>query len=79
MDSFRGKVAIITGAGAGIGRAAALRLADFGARVVVTGRRSEPLKAQTEGRENMDFVVADAANPNDAARVGSSKTLELAF
>jgi NADP-dependent 3-hydroxy acid dehydrogenase YdfG len=40
-----GKVAWVTGAGSGIGEAAALRLAEAGAAVVLTGRRREPLEA----------------------------------
>ncbi len=39
-----GKVAWVTGAGSGIGEAAALALAAEGARVVLTGRRREPLE-----------------------------------
>jgi len=39
-----GKVAWVTGAGTGIGEAAALALADEGATVVLTGRRAEPLE-----------------------------------
>ncbi len=38
-----GQVAIVSGGGSGLGRAAALELAALGARVVVCGRRQEPL------------------------------------
>ena len=39
-----GQVAIVTGGGTGLGRATALELAACGARVVVCGRRREPLE-----------------------------------
>jgi citronellol/citronellal dehydrogenase len=38
-----GQVAIVSGGGSGLGRASALELAALGARVVVCGRREEPL------------------------------------
>lgn len=43
MSALKGQVAIVTGGGSGIGRATALRLADAGAHVVVTGRRQAQL------------------------------------
>jgi NADP-dependent 3-hydroxy acid dehydrogenase YdfG len=43
MNSLEGKVAWITGAGSGIGQAAAGALAAAGARVVLSGRRKEAL------------------------------------
>jgi NADP-dependent 3-hydroxy acid dehydrogenase YdfG len=44
MASLTGKVAWVTGAGSGIGQAAAIALAKDGATVVLTGRRKEVLQ-----------------------------------
>jgi len=43
--SLDGRVAIVTGGGTGIGRGAALVLAQYGADVVLAARRPEPLEA----------------------------------
>jgi NAD(P)-dependent dehydrogenase (short-subunit alcohol dehydrogenase family) len=43
--SLDGRVAIVTGGGTGIGRGAALVLAEHGADVVLAARRPEPLRA----------------------------------
>src|SRR3989304_5351653 len=45
MSALSGQVAIVTGAGTGIGREAARLLAAEGAHVVLTGRRQAPLDA----------------------------------
>jgi len=45
VGELDGKVAWVTGAGTGIGEAAALSLAEEGAIVVLTGRRREPLES----------------------------------
>ena len=44
MSRLFGKVAWVTGAGSGIGEAAALALADEGATIILTGRRAAPLE-----------------------------------
>lgn len=44
MKDFRGKVAVITGAGSGIGRALAVELAQQGARLAVSGRRIDTVE-----------------------------------
>lgn len=45
MARLAGKIAWVTGAGSGIGEAAALALAEEGATLVLTGRRAAPLEA----------------------------------
>jgi NADP-dependent 3-hydroxy acid dehydrogenase YdfG len=45
MPKLSGKIAWVTGAGSGIGEAAALALAEEGATVVLTGRRRGPLES----------------------------------
>jgi NADP-dependent 3-hydroxy acid dehydrogenase YdfG len=45
MSKLQGKIAWVTGAGTGIGEAAAIALAEEGATVVLTGRRREPLES----------------------------------
>ena len=49
-DSDDQKVAIITGAGTGMGRALALMLGEAGWKVALAGRREEPL------RETADLI-----------------------
>jgi NAD(P)-dependent dehydrogenase (short-subunit alcohol dehydrogenase family) len=61
---LEGRRCIVTGGGTGIGRAVALRFAAEGARVVVSGRRQEPLEhvaAEGDAIEPYPADVADAA------------------
>ncbi len=48
MGRLEGKVALVSGGGSGIGAAVARRFAAEGSRLVVTGRRREPLDAIAE-------------------------------
>jgi NAD(P)-dependent dehydrogenase (short-subunit alcohol dehydrogenase family) len=62
------KIALVTGAGTGIGRATALSLLDDGWHVVVTGRRIEPLtklvdEAALKGQSAL-AITSDVTDPS---------------
>jgi citronellol/citronellal dehydrogenase len=62
-----GKVALVTGGGTNLGKAAAAELARCGARVVIAGRRADVLEAaRTEIGENASWVTGDIREPGDA-------------
>jgi NAD(P)-dependent dehydrogenase (short-subunit alcohol dehydrogenase family) len=61
--SSDGKVALVTGAGSGIGKAVALALAGAGYRVAITGRRADPLnEVVAEAGANMVAIPADVTS-----------------
>lgn len=69
--SLAGRVAIVTGAGSGIGRETAILLSQNGAKVVLVGRRREPLEGTlSKLEEKRGFIVqADVSNVKDAQRL----------
>ncbi|HXD56635.1 MAG TPA: SDR family oxidoreductase [Thermoleophilaceae bacterium] len=57
------RVAIVTGAGSGIGRHAALALLDAGWQVALAGRRRESLQETATGADHALAVPADVTDP----------------
>lgn len=76
---FEGRVVLITGAGTGMGRAAALRLASEGARLALVGRRAEPLLAlAAEIRATGRKALAIACDIADEGAMASAVAETLA-
>jgi NAD(P)-dependent dehydrogenase (short-subunit alcohol dehydrogenase family) len=79
--NLEGRVAVITGGGTGIGRGAALVLAEHGADVVLAGRRPEPLEStakeiQALGRRAL-AVPADVTSPEQCQDLVDTTLREL--
>jgi len=67
---LKGKIAIITGAGSGIGRACALALAHEGARLALVGRRKKLLeKVAAEIGSSGLVLAADISQQGEAERI----------
>jgi 3-oxoacyl-[acyl-carrier protein] reductase len=64
-----GKVALVTGAGAGIGRATVRRFAAEGARVVAADLDEARARETCEGLEDAAPVAADVTDEGDVARM----------
>jgi NAD(P)-dependent dehydrogenase (short-subunit alcohol dehydrogenase family) len=65
---LQGKVALVTGAGTGIGKAVALRFAREGAKVVIAARRESPLQETVSlDPENISWVRMDLTNAAERA------------
>jgi NAD(P)-dependent dehydrogenase (short-subunit alcohol dehydrogenase family) len=72
-DMLKGKVALITGASSGIGKATAVLMAQNGARVSLTGRKAEELEQLVrqieEGGGQAACFAADLMVPQDRRRI----------
>ena len=68
-ETSTSKVVLVTGAGTGIGRAVALAFLRDGHRVVLAGRRAEPLQsvANESGTDRALAVPTDVGNPDSVA------------
>lgn len=72
-----GKTCLITGGSDGIGYAAALELADMGAKVVIAGRSAEKTAAAAEnikrltGNSSVSFLLADLSSQQEVRRLAA--------
>ena len=73
MDTYQNKIALVTGASTGIGRAMAIDLAAKGAELILTARSKEQLDAlaqEIQGKGGKAHVfVEDLAQPGSGERL----------
>ncbi|HEY1797840.1 MAG TPA: SDR family NAD(P)-dependent oxidoreductase [Stellaceae bacterium] len=80
-SGLSGKVAWVTGAGTGIGEAAALMLAEEGAAVILTGRRRDPLEGVAARIHQQGGIAhvqpGDLTEPEAVRRIGDFIAKEI--
>jgi NAD(P)-dependent dehydrogenase (short-subunit alcohol dehydrogenase family) len=76
-DRFTGQVALVTGAGSGLGRATALGLAREGARLLLFDRSAEGLAETAAGCPGAIAMVGDAASAADIGGAAIRAMAEL--
>ncbi len=83
LFSLAGKVAIITGSSRGIGRAIAERMAEHGARVVISSRKPEPCAAvcdainATHGEGSAISIPANISSKDELKHLVDETTRQL--
>lgn len=77
MNTHNSLTALVTGGGSGIGAACALRLAEEGYRVLVTGRHEKTLKQSCTRHDNIDYQVADVTDARAMEQVVSDAQKQL--
>ncbi len=69
-DALAGQVALVTGGGTNLGKAAAAELARCGANVIIAGRRVEVLEAASEEiGPRCSWIAGDVREPEGAAQI----------
>lgn len=69
MPALSGKHALVTGGGTGVGASIAFSLAEAGATVTISGRRSAPLEETAARHASIGYVCGDVTDPSSVAEI----------
>lgn len=69
-----GNTVLVTGGGTGIGRGLAESLHRLGNRVVIAGRRHEPLQAVAQAKPGIEYLSLDQGDASDISRFATELT-----